>query len=442
MVAMPCRRAAHALLVVAGLVATQACTGSVSTSSSTQLPPGYTSDAGATTDAGSSSAPEATPYPAVAASVPQVQSAGGAVLASPRIVPVFFPGEADAVTLGGMITGYAASAEWAGATAQYGVGAATVAASVTSLEPFPSGLTTAGLGTWIVQHLDGTHPEWGPIDEATIGSSIYLLYPPAGVTLYAPGSGPSDPMVSTLCGPHTWDLPAWHWQTVPAPGPYVPVAFAVVGRCTSGGTPLLDRMTAATSHELVEAATDPDVQTSPAYAGVDDAHAFWMKLTGGGEVGDLCDPLDIAHPADVGSAIQRTWSNSAAAAGHDPCVPTRGGVYFTVAADAPDAFLDPYVGKNVQGVAVPLGQSRTIDVHLVSDSATDPWQIAAVDPNAALGGAHLLKTSLDRATGSNGDVAHLTIEPLVSVRGATALYEIDSTQHGVTHRWYGEIVVR
>jgi hypothetical protein len=388
-------------------------------------------------------APEAAGYPAVAASVPVVKSAGGAVLAAPRIVPVFFPGETDAAELGGAIVRYAASAEWAAATGPYGVGTPTVADAVVSSEGLPSNLYTPDLGSWILRHLDGTHPEWGPVDTGTLASSVYLLYPPAGATLYAPGSDSTDPMAPTLCGARAWDLPAWHWQSVPAPGPYVPVAFAVVGRCAPGGAPLIDAMTAATSHELVEAVTDPYVVTGPAYARVDDAHAFWMEMTGGGELADLCAPLDVARPADVGAVVQRTWSNAAAAAGHDPCIPSRGGPYFTVSADAPDAFDDPYAGgARVQGVAIAAGASRTIDVHLVSDAATDPWQITVLDANAALGGAPLLKVSLDRPTGNNGDVAHLTIEPLVGVRGATAVYEVDSTQHGVTHRWYGDVIVR
>jgi hypothetical protein len=200
-------------------------------------------------------------------------------------------------------------------------------------------------------------------------------------------------------------------------------------------------MTSTTTHELAEAATDPLFLTSPAYAAVDDAHAFWMELTGGGEVGDLCEQ-DLVTPPDVGYAVQRIWSNAAASAGHDPCVPAVAPAYFNVAADAPDAFFDPYAGTTVEGVAIQPHQSRTIDVHLVSDGPTDAWQVTGVDPNAAQGGERLLKLTLDRDVGSNGDVLHLTIQPLFDAPGVTALYEIDSKLNGVTQRWYGEIVVR
>jgi hypothetical protein len=431
-------RATHLLVVLAGLAVTPACGGPAQPASAS---PPSTPDAG---EAGAPPTPPPPAYPAVTPSVPSVQSAGGTVLASPRVVPVFFPGETDAATITDAVTRYAASAEWSAATAQYGVGAASVAPAVSSTDALPAGLTTSALGYWLEQHLDGTHPEWGPVDEATTASSIYVLYPPVGATVYAPQQDPSGTMPASLCGPHPWDPVAWHWQTTPAPGPYVPVAFAIVGRCSFDSASVQDRVTAATSHELVESVTDPLFVTSPAYSGVDDAHAFWMELTGGGEIADLCafDAASLVRPADVGYAVQRTWSNAAAAAGHDPCVPSHNGAYFNVAADAPDTFYDPYASVAVNGVAIARGQTRTIDLHLYSDAPTDAWHVKAVDPNAAAGGAELVRLTLDADTGKNGDVLHLTIAPQFQGYDTTALYEVDSTLNGVTQRWYGEIVVR
>ena len=433
------RCTARVLVVVAGLAMTQACAGGASTppAGSTAAPD---DDAGALEAAAST--PEAgAPYPAVAPSLPAIQSAGGAVLSTPRIVPVFFPGETRAGLLSDAIARYVASAEWRAATAQYGVGATAAAPPVQSTEALPSSIATEDVGTWIAAHLDGTHPEWGPTDDATLASTIFVLYPPADTTIYAPQEDPSDPVSATLCGPRPWDIEGWHWQTTPAPGSRPPIVFALVGACTHDGVALADRMTSTTTHELAEAATDPLFYTSPAYASVDDAHAFWMELTGGGEVGDLCEQ-DLVTPPDVGYAVQRIWSNDAASAGHDPCIPAVAPTYFNVAADAPDALFDPYAGTTVEGVAIPPRQSRTIDVHLVSDGPTDAWQVVGVDPNAAQGGARLLELTLDRDVGGNGDVLHLTIRPLFDAPGVTALYEIDSRLRGVTQRWYGEIVVR
>jgi hypothetical protein len=444
-------RSTHVLIVVAGLAATQACTGPVQQASSAAA---GDDTADAAVDSGSTPppAPEVAPYPAVAPSVPQVQSGGGAVLARPRVIPVFFPGETEAATLTGAVAKYLASSAWKDSTLEYGVVAATPGPAVQSSDALPDGLTTDALGSWLTSHLDGTHPEWGATDAATIASTIYVLYPPAGTTLLAPQQDPGDPMAVTLCGPRWYDVTGWHWQTTPALGPLVPIVYAVVGRCSFDPSVTGDdTMTATTAHELVESATDPLFVTAPAYSSVDDAHAFWMEITGGGELGDLCDqaPSDFITPLDVGHLVQRTWSNASAAAGHDPCVPAPAVAYFNVDVDAPDVFYDPYAGVNVHGVAIAPGQSRTIDVRLYSDAPIAPWQLTAVDPMAGSGGKPLLKLSLDQATGHNGDVVHLTIEPLFQGQNVTALYEIDSTEAAgatsgsvATQRWYGEIVVR
>jgi hypothetical protein len=433
-------RTARGLLVVAGFAMTAACTGGAPGASSAESPTPVTGDDDSGAAEASPPAPEAAGYPAVAPSLPAVERVGGTVLATPRIVPVFFPGETQAAMLTDAIGKYVVSAEWRAATTQYGVGATSVAAAVQSTDALPEGLATTDVGAWIASHLDGTDPAWGPTDGATLAASIYVLYPPAGTTVYAPEQDPSDPSAATLCGNRPWDIPGWHWQTTPA-APASPIAFAVVGACSPGGVTLADGMTSTTTHELAEAATDPFYVTSSAYAGVDEAHAFWEELTGGGEIGDLCEQ-DLVTPADVGYAVQRLWSNEAASAGHDPCIPAVASAYFNVAADAPDAFFDPYAAATVNGVAIPAGKSRTIDVHLISDGPTDAWQVKAVDPNQAAGGVELLKMSLDQDTGSNGDVLHLTIQPLFDTADETALYEIDSKLHGVTQRWYGEIVVQ
>ena len=441
---MPCRAASLAV-VVACLAAMQACTGGA---------PGSAAPAGddngddvVAPEAGEAESPAeaAAPYPATAPDAPKVQSAGGTVLSTPRIVPVFFPEETQASALTDAITKYVASAEWRSATSGYGVGATTVATPVQVTASLPSTMTSDDLGAWIGSQLyDGTSAGWGPVDEPTIASTLFVLYPPTGITIYAPGEDPGDPAAATLCGPRPWDLEGWHWQSTPVPGPTAPIAFAVVGACTSGDVSLEDRMTATTSHEIAEAATDPLFLTSPAYSGVDDAHAFWEELYGGGEIGDLCaqDASDLVKPSDVGYVVQRIWSNAAASAGHDPCVPAAGAAFFDVAVDAPDSIFDPYVDVDVHGVAIPSGKSRTVDVRLFSDGPTDAWKITAVDPNAAQGGRPLLQMTLDEDSGKNGDVRHLTIRPLFTESGVTALYEIDSTLHGVTQRWYGEIVVQ
>src|SRR5262249_23259800 len=84
----------------------------------------------------------------------------------------------------------------------------------------------------------------------------------------------------------------------------------------------LDLVTSATSHELIEASTDPQPKITPTYAFVDDEHFYWKDFFLS-EVGDMCaqEPFAFFTPTDVGYMVQRSWSNQAAKAGHDPCVP-------------------------------------------------------------------------------------------------------------------------
>ena len=62
-----------------------------------------------------------------------------------------------------------------------------------------------------------------------------------------------------------------------------------------------------------EAATDPQPLDNPAYLQVDDNHAVYARLTGGGgEVGDMCEAYADANfqPTDFPYMVQRIWSNA------------------------------------------------------------------------------------------------------------------------------------
>src|SRR5262249_42285690 len=102
------------------------------------------------------------------------------------------------------------------------------------------------------------------------------------------------------------------------------VAYAVVPRCPSfGHLHGVDALTAAESHELIEAATDPYPMTNPAFLEPDQAHLSWLLALGGGEVGDMCaqSPGAFTKFAELPYVVKRSWSNTAAMNSHDPCVP-------------------------------------------------------------------------------------------------------------------------
>jgi hypothetical protein len=172
------------------------------------------------------------------------------------------------------------------------------------------------------------------------------------------------------------------------------------------------------NHELDEAATDPYVNSNPAYIGDDNDHLAWAVATGG-EIGDMCEYNADSNYTPPGSTymVQRTWSNKAAKAGQNPCVPVPPtGPYFNSLPVLTDMVQINATGspQPTLGVTIPVGQTKTIDVQLVSDGATaGPWTVTAWDLNDYLGaGKPFLKVSLDKSQGSNGDTLKLTITSL------------------------------
>jgi hypothetical protein len=137
-------------------------------------------------------------------------------------------------------------------------------------------------------------------------------------------------------------------------------------------------------------------------------------------------PLDASLPPNAGPPLGwAVWSNKAAAAYHDPCIPDPVGPYFVsvpVTSDQVQVTLRPYAGKmdvTSKGVLVPVGTKKTVDVQLLSDGPTSgPWTVSTQLIDQAD-----FKFSFDRTTGQNGDVLHLTITaPSTQEQGTVALY--------------------
>jgi hypothetical protein len=112
--------------------------------------------------------------------------------------------------------------------------------------------------------------------------------------------------------------------------------------------------------------------------------------------------------------IQRSWSNAAAKAGKNPCVPAPSAPYFNSIPVLGPVTL-AYYGSQVhtKGVQIPVGGKATIDVQLYSEAPTaGPWTIKAWDYEEYFGANPRLKLSLDKDSGQNGDTVKLTIEVL------------------------------
>jgi hypothetical protein len=338
--------------------------------------------------------PDATPPFAIAphGATPELVSGGGVVLTAPKFQPIFFTGDsamqAQIEDFGRMLAG---STYWHDTTSEYGVGDITLLPTIVSTDPVPT--TDTALNAWIVAQLDGTHTAWGTPDQNT----IYSVFLPEGAVLQSP--------FGNSCQAYG----AYHDELAGTQGEHI--VYALMPRCNPGPSALAE-LTASTSHELVEAATDPNVETTAAFGYVDDDHAIW-GFTPGAETGDFCEYLDNAYRPLVGSFIvQRTWSNAAAKAGHDPCVPSTGPYIAAAPVLTEDvAMTDGPVGPQMtKGVKVPIGTPKTIEVDLFSDVPTSDWTVTAIDLASAFDGtAKELMFTWDKQKGNNGDKLHLTI---------------------------------
>jgi hypothetical protein len=157
-------------------------------------------------------------------------------------------------------------------------------------------------------------------------------------------------------------------------------------------------------------------------------------------VADLCRQ-DLAIDPALGHAVQRSWSNVAAAAGHDLCVPAPAGPYVGAAQTIGDRVTARYSGSQVPmtGLHVPVGQTRTIAVSLFSDAPTSgPFAVSA----HALGAAPTdVVFTFDRTSGRNGDTVNMTVR--VNHDGGDGAgvepFVVEAQLGDRIGRWYGMI---
>ena len=343
--------------------------------------------------------------------VPQVVSIGGPVLTAPKVVPIFFTGDGAMQTqVEPYLAAIAGSPYWHATMSEYGIGDLALGASIVTTDPVPT--TDTALESWIASNLDGTHAGW-TYDPNT----IFTVFLPSGAVL------------QTQFGQSCQAFGGYHSETSNASGP---ITYALLPRC--GGS--LSSLTVATSHELVEAASDPLPFSNGAFQDMDPEHAVWAS-TPGAELGDMCEYVAAANAGMIGAFhVQRTWSNVSAAAGHDPCVPVLATPYQGAAPMLTDD-IDAGQGFITKGVIVPMGSPKTIDVALFSDAPTDDFSVHAVDGSQLFGGQSKLTFAFDKTTGHNGDVLHLTITRKTSDPQGTVFLVVVGQQGMSTSIWWG-----
>jgi hypothetical protein len=377
---------------------------------------------------------------------PQVENADGGVLASPQIVAIFFSNEDQTLlpTLEQFYMGIGSTSYWQ-AVSEYGVGPATAkivvlseAAPATIDDTSDAAGDNTALENWLLGEINANPsplPAWTPNTE-------YMINYPATTTVTSDGM-----QCVAFDGYHS------DFQNADQTVTY---NYGVIPRCTDPGSTLLVTFSSTVSHELIESATDPYPDYSPAWSQADTPHLFWDEANTGSEIGDMCqDDLEAYYQfSDFPFTVQRFWSNKSVLAGHDPCVPEIPDVTYVIAIpELPDTGLFAYeVGTvTVDSVHIPVGETRTIYVDLYSDGAIPAWDVQGYDYAYFYSGVAsdaLLTVDMPITTGNRGERLPVTITVKTAGNANTnqqvdntELFVIESSQ-GLSatapqHYWYG-----
>jgi hypothetical protein len=389
-------------------------------------PPQDDGSPGDAVDDGYNGAPSDT-YPAPHPPLPTLTSSGGPVLEHPKVLPIFFPSYDYRSEIATFASTLGTTPHWQANGQEYGVGPLTSAKPVDLTEQPPTTISDQGIQQWLSTKLQ--NGALGPIDSTT----IYTIFYPSSTTITMGGFGGSSKSCQSFGGYHS-NLSVNNAN----------VAYAVIPECKqSEQLTGIDAVTAATSHEWIEASTDPFPQSAPAYSGVDDDHLIWQFALSGGEDGDLCaqNLTSYYKPQGFNFTVQRAWSNQLGKASHDPCAPDMPGeVYFNSAPVLPETVTIGGFGQTftTKGVTIKVGNTKTIEVDLFSDAATSgPWKVTAVDIATLSGQPPTLSFKWDRQTGVNGEKLHVSITANKQGQFGTGGFMIESSLGNQLNFWPG-----
>jgi hypothetical protein len=375
-------------------------------------------------------------YPAFPVDAPQIDKNNGTVLQTPVIVTISWSGDPNASTWEAFGDAIGASSYWSATTSEYGVGAATSGPSnhLRMVQPLPTTLSYTDLQNYVIAALaivdaDAGPGDAGPLDagapnppwpEPAIGANgrsqtIYSLFIPSSVAVTDPGSGQS------FCA----EGGVGYHDDVTVGG--VDVAYSVTLECPSLTAAQVEETAA---HEYVEAATNPYPESSSAigYVRFDANHLAWDLYTGfADELADACQNLQDSYYEESGSLpywVQRSWSNAAAKAGHNPCVPSPAGAYhgMTLFPSSEASVAVDLTGLGATkaatlGYKAALNQPLTFQVGFFSDASAPAWTIGYDFPaqtSLFTSSGSLLSNgkgtvSIDKTSGQNGDQANVTV---------------------------------
>lgn len=276
------------------------------------------------------------PAPSNIAELPIVPTAGGPTLRNARLVVVSYA-EAPATSVLATLEAVSGS-EWLGALREYGIVDARV------------------VRTWVVER----EAPWGvSIDEvralvadarSALGLTdelVFVVYP-RKTTVFLGGK--------TGCRA----LSDHHGASFGAP-------WVVLPTCAGSGELDDDEsMQVRATRALANALTNPDPLDRPAYD-LDSTTSPWIALGRG--VGDLCPYL--TH-SERGRRFARVWSNAAAAADREPCVPAPSAPPLFGVTVEPDVIRRPAIGEPTTWTlrAFDLAHGGPLDLSVIPGAGT------------------------------------------------------------------------
>jgi hypothetical protein len=382
-------------------------------------------DAGAA-EAGAPIGPPPAPPPHLA--VPQIISGGGPVLKDPVVVPVTWNIDPDRANAEQFAAGMGATAYWSAIASEYGIGPLRSGPVVHLSTPPPAMTTQDDIGKFVSAQFDTKAAGW----PAPTPNMIVTLFYPQGTRIQEENGQFS-------CEGGSF---GWHDDAPLAAGGRI--TYAVVPKCLTDentGHSGFDVIASTAAHEWIEAATDPLPTSNVGLAVLDPDHLAFGQIFNT-EVADLCtfDPTSVIRVPGLDFAVQRSWSNAAARAGHDPCVPAPAGAYFFAEATLSSTVTFTDVDGNsapTKGISVPVGRDVTVDVLLVADGTVSDWEVSAVDEKEFLSGTPQLSFTFDRTTGNAGDHLQMTIHRIANGdRGGTS-FTLVSTLGDRKNFWAG-----
>jgi hypothetical protein len=331
---------------------------------------------------------------------PLVTAQGGPVLTTPKLVTITFSDDPNVASIEGF-GDWVVGSSWLASASEYGVGKGTHAKKVRLGVPAPATASSTDIRKIITDAMTAGDV---PTPAGAADPFLYAVYFPSTTTLTSPG------LV------HCTSFSGYHAEGIVGT---VHFAFAAIGDCPHyvGSFTELENIERTASHEIIEAATDPLIESAPSFVASDPSNP-WYYLAG--EVGDVCSISDVVR--DGSFLGQRFWSNAAAKAGTDPCLPAPAGEYFaTGASPAATQIVAP-------------GASTTFALRGFSTAASaSPWNIQ-VKPML---GTFTPKIALDVATMSAGASATLTVTvPVDATSGSYTLLAVYSYRTpSVFSRW-------